>query len=299
MPPCSTSTSADLGSTTTEAGQPGIGTPPVQGSAQVPQSFTTPPVAGENPTYPDISSLIPPQHKDKPWANEVKDVPTLFDMLDNQKTELSKRPGGIPHDNATDADWEKFNAQLGVPDDASKYEFNPAEGQEFTDQDKAYQDKLRPLLQKAGITPRQLAILTPGMDALTKEFAEESSASAKQTDEEFIAITDKIFGDRQPEVMRTSKLLIDKYAPQELRNHIDTLDNKSLATMASVIDGIRKDHIAPDQLPTGPVGGTTVTSEQENRSKGMEIMGSDAYRNPFHPGHDDAVQKVQQLFGTA
>jgi len=44
---------------------------------------------------------------------------------------------------------------------------------------------------------------------------------------------------------------IDKYTPDSLKEHVGSLDNKSLVTLAAVLDGISKDYIGEHNVKGG------------------------------------------------
>jgi len=287
----------------TEPGQLGLGASPVEGSSSFAQNFqqanpNAP--AATDPTFPELSSIVPAEYKDQPWVTEMKDVPAMFKMISDQKTALSKRPGGIPQANASETDWNEFNKARGVPDDAKDYAFTPPEGKEFSKEDLAFNEQLRPLLKAAAVTPEQLAALTPGWQAMGDKMTAESLDAQSKLDAEFSTLTETLFGDRQDEVLSTGKALMEKYTPKSMGKHVAGLDNKTLAVLASVLDGIRKDYITADQLPTGAGAGVGQASEAERHAEGRKIMESPIYRNEFGgEAHEAAIKKVNQLFGTA
>src|SRR3990172_4310041 len=109
------------------------------------------------PTYPEIATLIPKEYASKPWVKDLKDVPTIFKMLEDQKAALSRRPGGVPQDNAKPEEWAAFNKALGVPEKPEEYEFGKMpEGMESN---KEFEADMRKLFHGAGVTKRQVPAL--------------------------------------------------------------------------------------------------------------------------------------------
>jgi len=137
----------------------GLGLP--EGSVGSVDTVTpTVPPEGADGTLPEFKTIVPPEYADKTWVSEVKDIPSLFKMVDDTKALVGKRPAGIPQDNAPEEEWKAFDQLRGVPETPDVYDFK-IEGKEFNETDKAFHDALRPVLLDAGITPRQLAKLAP------------------------------------------------------------------------------------------------------------------------------------------
>jgi hypothetical protein len=92
-------------------------------------------------------------------------------------------PPKTPEGKRDFSDWQGWD-QLGRPKDPAGYEVKPAEGQQFTDHDKAFHEAMRPHLHKAGVTQAQLDALGPGFSEVMAGFAaERESAVALEVDQ--------------------------------------------------------------------------------------------------------------------
>ncbi len=244
------------------------------------------------PAGADFNSLIPEAYAEKGWVKDVKDMDGLFKMADDLKSEMGKRPAGIPHADATPETWAEFNKALGVPESSDSYELAPVEGQE------AYQAGLKSLLHEAGITPKQLGVLAPGFDKLMGEMTPADGPS----DEEFSQISDKHLGDRKDEIMGNAQVLLDEMAagiPQELKDVFNGLPNRQLVALAAGLDVFKSKYINEDSLPQNNGGNPTgAMSTEDKNAKRLELLGSEAYNNMRHPNHAEVAAKVAELYGT-
>lgn len=239
---------------------------------------------------PEFASLIPEEFKDKPWVQDVKDIPALFKMMDDTKAAIGQRAGGIPQDTAPEEDWTKFNKSFGVPEKAEDYKFaEPPEGEEVHEE---FQKGMATLLYKAGVSQRQLNVLEPGFN----ELATKLTGDSEQANTDFDKLAQDTFGTREEEVMKNGKALIAKYIPEGMRELQESISNENLIILAGVLDGITKEYISEDQIPTGGAAVGPVTTE-DKRTKGTALMNEKAYLDPFHPDHGRMVKEVNNLFG--
>lgn len=253
--------------------------------------------AGDAPAA--FETILNDDFKDKTWAKELTDsqktVPDFLKMFDDQKAALSRRPAGIPQDNAPQDEKDAFHLSMGVPVDPKEYDF-AIEGREFTEADTAFHDALRPLFKKANITPEQLAVLGPGFEEVTKTLVGQKGEADQKQDVDFDTRATEVFGDRKEEVMKQGKALI-ALADERVRGDVDNMSNDELIRLASILDGVRQKYISEDALPTNPTQ-TTMTN-QEKIIEGTKLMATDAYRNEFPAlEHNAMVERVNRLFGT-
>lgn len=274
-------------------GDGGTAAPDAPAPGQVPNSGSTPPAP--TPNFPDIATIVPPDFKDKPWVKETKDVPSLFKRVDGLLTEIGKRPAGIPADTAPDTEWQSFNKAFGVPEKPDDYKLSdPPAG---VPKNEKYNNGIKSVFHKAGVSARQAAILEKGHNELVAQLLKEQGAAGAQADADFDKLADETFGQAKPEVLKNANLLIAKFVPEKMKTHVANLSNENLIVLAGVIEGIRKEYIAEDRLPAGGGAPTNMTADQK-RAKGIELMASKAYTDSFHPDHERVVAEVKALYGT-
>ena len=240
------------------------------------------PAAEGTPT--DFSSIIPAEYADKPWVQDIKDTNTLFKMTDDLKSELGKRPAGIPQ---ADGDWTEFNKTFGVPESADKYELGEASNPEFN-------SKMRDIMLEAGVSQRQAAIL----DAKYNELAGSMAPDTAAQEAEFEKLTTDTFGERKDEVLKTAKNLLLDNTPDGFSDRINDMSNTDLTILASVLDSIQQKYISEDSLPKGSGTVATGMSADEKQLRGRSLMASPAFKDKGHPDHAKVAAEVSSLYGT-
>lgn len=242
---------------------------------------TTPPVEA---TPTEFSSIIPAEYADKPWVQDIKDVETMFKMTDDLKSELGKRPAGIPQE---DGDWTEFNKAFGVPETVEGYELSaPAEGGED------FQKAMKDAALKLGMNQKQLS----GMDEAFNKYGGNSEVDVEAQNVEFDKMVAETFGDRQEEVLKIAKGLIDAHTPDSFKADIDGLSNKHLTIMAAVLDGVQQKYISEDDLPKGEGQVPSGVSAQEKRAKGLALMSLPEYSDKSHPNHKNVLAQVDAIY---
>lgn len=255
-----------------------------------------PPVVPAALTYPELSTITPPEFKDKGWVTEVKDIPGLFKKVDFLQTKIGERPAGIPQDTAPKAEWDLFYKSFGRPDNADGYAFDKVpEGLTVNDD---FQKNIKAVMHEAGVNTKQAKILETGYNKLLVQSAEAQKAKAGQLDTDFDAMGVKVFGDteKKDQAIKVAQVLIAKHTPDAAKPFIANLSNEALIVLASTLNSVAATYIKEDQLPGGG-GSVGPQSEVQKREEGKRLMASDAYTNPFHPEHETTVQRVNELYG--
>jgi hypothetical protein len=252
-------------------------------SVQTTMENTTP----VDTTVSDISSIIPAEYADKGWVKDVKDINGLFKLTDGLKSEMGKRPGGIPQETASDEDKAAFYTELGVPESVDGYDLG--EG------DADYQKGIRDLFHKANITADQAKMLAEGNAEIIKGLTPDAAAQ----DAAFDKIAEDTFGERRDEVLSTAKLLLAenvKDLSPEMQEHVNNLPNKELIVMASVLDKIKEKYINEDSLPAS--NQAKAATAEDSRKKGYELMQSKAWTDRSHPDHARVAAEIARIYGT-
>lgn len=268
------------------------------GAAEVSNSGNTPAAAaGEAAAAPEFTALIPAEYKDKPWIKDVKDLPGLFKRTDGLLTEIGKRPAGIPEDNAPSEKWAAFNKAWGVPEKPEEYKL--AEGTAEAPVDPKFQSGIKNVFHKAGVSARQAAVLEAGYNELAAALTKEKGIETEKLNTDFTKLAADTFGARKDDALAGAQKLIAKFAPAAMKAQIESMSNENLIILAGVLDGVRKEFISEDRMPSSAAAGTGVgMTPEQKQAKGRELMASKAYTDPFHPDHEKVKDEVQRLYGT-
>lgn len=271
------------------------------GKVEVPNSGSQVPGkegAGAGAAAPEFVTLIPKEYADKPWVKETKDLPALFKRTDDLLTEVGKRSGSvnIPGENAKPDEIANFNKAFGVPEKADDYKLSDPPP-ELGPKDEKFQNGVKQIFHKNGISARQALGLEKDWNAMLGQMLKDKGLAAVQQDVDFDKLKGEVFGNRADDAIKGANSLIAKFVPEKMKSHVASLSNENLIILAGVIDGIRKEYINEDHMPQGG-GAPAGMTEADKRAEGLKLQGSEAYQNPFHPDHAEAVKKVQALYGT-
>lgn len=246
----------------------------------------------ETPTIPELSLITPADYADKGWLTDIKDVEGLFKLTDSLKSEIGKRPAGIPQNDASTDEWSNFNKSFGVPGAADGYELSvPTEGLE------EYHKLTTEAFHKAGLSQRQAAILNEAQLDLMESLSPDTEAQ----EAEFQKMTTEVFGDRKDDAINVAKSLLDentKDLPDAFKEVLNSLPNKQLIAITAVLDKIQSKHINADDLPSTVNAIATGMTDKERRAEGVRLMMLPEYNDRSHPGHAEIEAKVRAIYGT-
>jgi hypothetical protein len=276
----------------------GIETPPVaqEGAGEGNLNLTeTVPQKGNTPSKSEqtVSDLIPAEYKDKAYLKDVENIPSLFKKLDGAMSLIGKRPAGIPEENASKEDWEKFYAAMGRPEKAEDYIFEKPEGVESDEKLEAF---AKSLFHEAGLRPQQASLIQTKFDNFIRESAkaqlEGHSAQQKELDVDFDKLATKTFGDKVDVVLDTSKKMLAENVPEEFKEHVQSLSNENLIVMASVLNSVHSKYIKED----GNLVGRGAVEPTNYREQAQKLLESKEFNNPMHPRHDAVKAEIRELY---
>ena len=154
--------------------------PTVEPTTQ-PEPVAEPVVPASEPSKSDIKkfgellSYAPDDLKEAKTWDKFKDVDmsTALKAIVDMDKWTGKR-GDIPQDGASEDEWKAFYNKLGVPEDASAYEFGAPENVEMDD---ATTDTLRQLAQKHNLTKGQEGVMSDMLSIYSEMKTAETEAS--------------------------------------------------------------------------------------------------------------------------
>lgn len=259
-------------------------------------SMTVPTAIQGDTLPPDNQAFLdqlPEIYRDKGWAKEIKDMDGFAKSYEDTKAALSRRPAGIPDDNASPEDKAAFNKARGVPESADQYQLEALpEGYTPTEQDTKIRAGIQDIFHKADLDPSQAKLIEAGWNELVGGLESQQG----RDDAAFDTMVAETYGDKADAVMASNKALIEKHTDPKFLEYVGTLDNRALMALSTAIDGIKKEYIGEDKVLVGdvvePVGART---NDQIRAEMAGIMGSEAFQNPSHQGHDAALAAKNAL----
>jgi len=250
-----------------------------------------------------LEDIIPQEYKDRHYLSKIKDVPDLFKSFDNAQDMIGKKIEQIiPKDDSPDEVWSKFWNLIGRPVDAGGYDFKlPEDLPKELEADETQMTSFKEAAHKMGLTDKQAqAVIDFDVDRQRTAYdsvKDDLLKSQANLDKEFDDLGAKAFGDRFDDVVKNTQELLKQYAPKDMVQYLEKLDNPSLITLSAVLDGISKDYIKEDvSLRAAPAAQQTADQLREEATK---LIASDVFRNASHPDNYATRKKVQELFELA
>lgn len=203
--------------------------------------FNDDPPTGDDPPAAGAFT-IPEAFKEKPYMSGIDSMEKLCTKLDGAETLIGKKRTIIPDDTSSAVDISAFHTARGVPAEDSLYTpINKEDGA-----DNSFFDALRPALRESNMTQKQVDAFVPKALAIIEKITGEKIASDKKYDEDFTTLADKIFGGTKDNDLAQAKVLLTKYTPEGMVQHMGDLSNEHLIIVAAAMKGIRRDYIKED-----------------------------------------------------
>ncbi len=254
------------------------------------------------------SFAVPEAYKDRGYVDKIKSSDDLWKAYDNSQSLLGKRPAGIPANDATPEEWDKFYQAAGRPDRADKYTLPEIEGiPEGVDIAPVKQQAME-IMHKSGLTQRQAEALWKNymgaeLGAVAK--SKEAQAEQKKTlDAEFDKLTQDHFGGDFESAQKITIEMANKFVPAELRGAFGELgDNpKALAAIASLaksanaeIERVKKEYGAEGTITSGS---QTASKDIDTVRKELAALRTSPEARDFlNPKHKETTDRITELSG--
>ncbi len=249
------------------------------------------------PEKVEFASIVPPDYKDKPYMKDVTDITSLFKKLDGAQILIGQRPAGIPADNASEVDWNKYYDAAGRPKEAKDYAFSEIKDKDGKEvkRNEEFAGKVKTLFHTAGVSAKQSAILQKGYDELIIEIQQKQEEDANKQNLDFDKLATDTFKQDSAKVLATAKQLIETHKPEGFDPYIASLPNEALIVLAGVLNNIQKKYISEDTINQEGAG-TGATSETELRAEAKKLMALPEFSNRFHPQHAETAAKVTAIY---
>lgn len=273
---------------------------------QTPQPNASPAPAQETANN---NFTVPDAYKDRGWSEKIKSPDDLWKTLDNAQSLIGKRPAGVPSQDASEEEWNKFYAAAGRPEKPDAYQFSDVEGLPEGFDPAPYKQKAATILHQAGLNQKQAdAVWKMFISEELKAAGESKGNSEKQQaelDAEFDKIVSETFGDKYDAAAKTTQEMIAKHVPQNLIGVYDQIaeNPKVLAAVIAAVNGaaqeiaeVKKKYGAEDKLSSGNATGAQSIDEVRKELAGLRT--SKEARDFTHPDHKKTVERINALSDT-
>lgn len=296
----STLTPGASGTTSGDTGGADSGSSGGGGPVSVPTTFAP----ASTTSAPSFFDHVPADLKEAAWVKDLarsdKPFESLMRSYDGAQKKIGEKSTGIqiPGESATEEEIKNFRKALGVPEAVDAYTFDkmdlanepePVRAYLEADaKDDSFQKTMQEAALKAGLTPKQFKELAAASDQWKLNYARDLVAAQDQRRQEQKQKFDAYYGDKAEFVQKTAKEIAQKVIPQEIHQ----LGDPEIA----LIEALRVIHekVYKDDSIGAP--STIGTSSQSIREQITAVRSSEAFKNPFHPGHEDAKRKAEALY---
>jgi hypothetical protein len=235
---------------------------------------------------------IPEAFKDKPYLKGVDNYDALFTKLDGAETIIGKDRTAIPGEHSTPDDIAIFHKAIGVPDNADDYK--PLSTDENTDN--SFFDAMRPVFKRAGLNQKSVTVLLEDIGPVLEKITGRKAVADKELDADFDTRMNSLFGSTKDNDLVNAKALMVQHTPESMKADVDSLGNRELAIMASVLKGVRNKYIQSDGSATENNGANKNTSKEELRAEGQKQIAIAQDQSKSLAERETATKRAQELY---
>lgn len=272
-------------------------TPPSGGGAPAPTG-TTP---FESPyAEGDWRRTLPQELQSELSLKNMNDVSTLTKAYLSAQKMVGADKVAIPSKHATPEDWKAFYEKVGLPATPDQYEVNVPKESKYIDDNTL--KELKPLAHKLGIMPKQLeGILefyeqsvgkTAGLLEVQK--AEKAAAEIKGLESEW--------GNAYGQNLSLAQKVLKEFGSPELSKYLVDTKLGNDVQIIKLLANAGKKMFGEDAIVGGGKGGNSSVLDPKSARAAMDVIIRNLdhpYHKKDHPGHNAAVQEVEQLSNQA
>jgi hypothetical protein len=246
-------------------------------------------------TTQDWRSQLPPELQSDASLQKFGSIHALAGAYVSAQKLIGQKGIPVPGEATTEEQWRDIFEKLGVPKEVKDYNVK------FKDQvklDPKFTEDFKSMGHKLGLLPKQAQALADWFSDVninsSTQTQQQYEAQAKQNVEALKQEWGQAF---QLKAARINKV-IGEFGGNEVAQQLHEMglgsDPKFLKMMAGVADKLYKE----GKIVGDEGGGNPQLTPAEAKAEAMKIIGdaNHAYHKKDHPGHKDAVKKVQEYF---
>jgi hypothetical protein len=227
--------------------------------------------------------------KQDPSLNVFKDVNDLAKSYVSTKKMIGADKISLPGKYATDDEWKQVFHKLGLPDDPSKYELKPKEG----DVNDELFARFKETAYQSGVLPKQAQSIYDWFQKSTEDIQAKIQLEEQKRVDQGLQELKKEWGDNFKLELDKAKVAIKHFGGEEGFSYVETSglgnDVQFIKLMSKVGNVLSEDTF---KGITESLGGMT---PRDIESKRAAIFSDPAYFDKQHPGHDALVQEMLKL----
>ncbi len=247
--------------------------------------------------------IIPEVYSNEGWAKDIKSDADVWSKLAGSEKLIGQRVEGkidLLKENSTSEEINTYYKALGRPDEAKGYEFNrEGQSEEFK---KLNSDEIdnafKEIFHKHGLSGKQATGVQKDCETMMETRLVEQLEKEKKIDSEFDGMAIKTFGHDKEAIIESSKILLEKFAPEGFGDKIQKLDNETLVVVAGVLNNLKKTYISEDAMKelTGSEKRTEGETEEALRTEARKLMASPEWTDSMNPRNKEVKDEVEAIY---
>lgn len=242
---------------------------------------------------------LPEDLREEPSLQDFQDVSSLAKSYVHAQKLVGHDKLPLPNSDDDELAWNEVYSRLGRPEDASGYEIGgPDPEEDGFELDESAAEKFKEAAHKAGLNPKQAQeMMDFNLDFIRGVKAEASQALERRYDAS-VAELRKELGATYDEKIGLANRALDYFGGDEVVDMLEKygLDNdpNMVRMFIKIGDEIGEDRFGEAAASMGGMAPAEAKGEIAKLKTDERFM--KAYTDRYNPGHQDAVQRMQELY---
>lgn len=273
-------------------------------SVNPPGSGGTPPPAATTPfespyAEGDWRRTLPQELQSEMSLKNMNDIPTMTKAYLSAQKMVGADKVALPSKHATEDDWKAFWEKVGLPATPDQYEVGIPKEAKFIDANTLAE--LKPIAHKLGIMPKQLeGVLAFYEQHVGKTQGLMSVQKAESTANEIKALQTE-WGNAYGQNLSLAQKFLKEHGTPEISKYLADTGLGNDTKLIKLLANAGKKMYGEDAVVGGGKGASTALDPKSARAA-MDVIIRNLdhpYHKKDHPGHNAAVQEVQELSNQA
>lgn len=266
-----------------------VAEPQVASDNTVTELNNTPPIQEQIANWKDS---LPDDLKAEKALESIQDVSGLAKSYIHAQKMIGSDKIPVPNKYATDEDWQAVYDKLGRPKSADEYKFDLKENSNI---DENALKGFREAAHKNGLLPKQAEAIMNFYNDMTQNYIEDLNSKSEQGRMNAEQSLKKEWGPAYDNKIQHAHTVANKYLNEDFA-HLTLSDGTKIGDHPEFIKAFANiaNDLGEDQLVQAQGAQYMTPNEIDKQIASLQQKGS-AYWDKNHPGHELAVQEVQDL----
>lgn len=235
---------------------------------------------------------LPEELKNEKALESIQDIPGLAKSYIHAQKLVGSDKIPIPNKHATDEDWNDVYSKLGRPSKPEDYQIQIKDDSSV---DTKALESFKATAHKYGLLPKQAEGIMNFYDEMTQGYIRELDTKAEQGRMNAESLLKQEWGAAYDNKVKSVSGVVNKYLNPDFA-HMTLSDGTKVGDHPDFVKAFANiaSDLGEDKLVTANGPQYMTPKEIDKQIRELQQEGS-AYWNKNHPGHDAAVQEVQDL----